>query len=195
MVDVGANVGQYATELRRSGYTGRIHSIEPLSGPYADLERAASQDPRWTTQRAAVGASFGSLTINVSAWSIFSSALQVNQAAIAANAGAEFVSTEAAVMSTLDMIVDEQASNSVAVKIDVQGYERNVLEGATSTLGRVRVLEMELAPCPVYDGQILLAEALERLASEGLVLSLVQNLLPEPGSGRALQFNGVFVRV
>ena len=59
-----------------------------------------------------------------------------------------------------------------------------MLEGAEGALAKARLVELELLPTPMYDGQMLLREALDRMTSAGLVLSLTENLMPEPGSGR-----------
>ena len=76
----------------------------------------------------------------------------------------------------------------LALKIDVQGFERSVLAGASQSLRDCRVVEMELSPQAIYEGQMLLPEAVERMTAAGLELSLIENLFPEPGSGRSLQF-------
>src|SRR5271163_4949912 len=67
MLDVGANSGQFARELRREGYAGTIVSFEPLSQAHADLARAASRDSHWTVMpRMALGDAAGRAAINVS---------------------------------------------------------------------------------------------------------------------------------
>ena len=45
--DVGANVGQYGTRLRRLGYRRRIESFEPIPTAYKRLEETASSDRLW----------------------------------------------------------------------------------------------------------------------------------------------------
>ena len=77
MLDVGANSGQFAASLRDAGYQGRIVSFEPLSGAFADLERAAASDPLWSCINLALGEENCTAVINVSANSYSSSLLGV----------------------------------------------------------------------------------------------------------------------
>lgn len=193
LVDVGANTGQYASAARRDGFVGEVISIEPLAGAYCRLEAAAAGDPRWTTIRSAVGAASGTVTMRVSEDSVFSSVLPATGDALAASATAQTVGEEVVPLAPLDALVPVGEVATV-VKIDVQGFEREVLDGAVETIGRAVLVEMEMSPRPVYAGQMLMAEALARMSDAGFVLALTENLLPEP-SGASLQFNGVFRRV
>jgi hypothetical protein len=80
------------------------------------------------------------------------------------------------------------------LKIDVQGYERAVLDGAAATLGQFRAVRTELSLVPLYDGQPLLAQMVEYLAGQGLDLWLIEPGFSEPVTRRLLQLDGVFVR-
>src|SRR6266487_3917241 len=64
-IDVGANKGQYATELREYGFTGPIVSFEPLAGAHTALAAAAADDPLWTTHQTALGDTVGQVQLNV----------------------------------------------------------------------------------------------------------------------------------
>ena len=91
VVDVGANVGQYADSLRELGYRGEIWSFEPLASAYAELERRSQGDSSWRATRTAVGAREGELQLHVSQSSIFSSALPVLDSAVSASPDARSV--------------------------------------------------------------------------------------------------------
>jgi hypothetical protein len=79
VLDVGANDGGYALELRHGGYRGRIWSYEPLHEAFADLDRAAAGDHLWKTANCACGAKAGSAKINVAKNSASSSLLPMLQ--------------------------------------------------------------------------------------------------------------------
>lgn len=194
LVDVGANVGQYAKAARRAGYGGTLVSIEPLGSAFEQLQSAAADDPQWEVVRSAVGATAGSLTLHVSKGSIFSSALRILDNAVAADGNAKQIGDEEVSLVTLDEVLAGRDYAGLAVKIDVQGFERDVLDGAERSLSVAKVVEMELSPRPVYEGQMLMEESLRRMADAGFVLSLSENLLRDQVSGRCLQFNGIFTR-
>ena len=195
LVDVGANVGQYARTVRRAGYHEKIVSFEPASSAFSELAARTAKDPLWHSHQIAVGSSNGSLMMNLSEGSIFNSPLNISQGGVSASPNAKIVGTEEVLVRTLDDLLESlSVTLPLAVKVDVQGFEREVLEGARETLQSAQLIELELSPTPIYDGQMILQEALDRMSSAGFVLSLTENLLPQPDTGRALQFNGIFVR-
>ncbi len=65
VIDVGANRGQYARALRRTGYKGWIVSFEPVLLDYEALVEAAARDPRWTVHQLALGDCDGTIEMNV----------------------------------------------------------------------------------------------------------------------------------
>lgn len=195
LLDIGANVGQYALDARASGYAGRIISFEPLAGPFAELAVAADRDPRWTCERSAVGSEPGELTMQVSENSVFSSALPATSAMTDADPAARAVSTEVVPVTTLDEVVAGVATTGrFAVKIDVQGFEGQVLAGGAEALSRAALVEVEMALTPVYDGQIMVRDVVNQMYEDGFELANVENLMPDYATGRALQINGIFVR-
>ena len=77
VLDVGANEGQYASRLRKNGFSGRIISFEPLSTAFEVLQRACDHDNSWSCHGYAIGEKRGKATINISANSMSSSLLPV----------------------------------------------------------------------------------------------------------------------
>jgi FkbM family methyltransferase len=192
LIDVGANIGQYGRELRRHGYKGAITSFEPLPAAFADLQQIAADDPRWRCEQTAVGESAGTLVMNVASHDIFSSARSLTRRNLAADPQTRTIATQEVPVATLDDLVGPM--NGLAVKIDVQGYEDQVVAGGQRTLSSASLIEMELSLTSLYEGQWLIEEALSELRHMGFELALTENIMPDAMIGRALQLNGLFVK-
>jgi FkbM family methyltransferase len=198
VLDVGANDGQYGRELRdHVGYTGRIISFEPMQAAHASLSGAAATDPLWqVAPRTAVGAREGTVMLNIAGNSASSSILPMLDAHASAAPESRYVGTEEVALQTLDSLAAPYfASESVAfLKIDTQGYESDVLDGATRTLERVAGLQLELSLVPLYAGQQLMPELMARVGASGFELWALSPAFVDPGSGRLLQLDAVFFR-
>src|SRR5262249_33665755 len=94
VVDVGANIGQYAESLRKDGYAGWIVSAEPVGAVHEALAERAAGDRRWKTLNVAFGERDGQAEINVSKASVFSSIRRQLPAATAFMAEARVVRCE-----------------------------------------------------------------------------------------------------
>lgn len=194
--DVGANAGQYATFLRDAGYRGTIVSFEPLAQPARALGARAARDPRWLVEQVALGARPGQVSVHVAGNSYSSSVLPMLDAHLAAAPESHYVGAESATMSTVDDMVarHQPVLRRTLLKIDVQGYEWEVLTGAAGTLPSVAAVQVELSLVPLYSGQRLMADIVDRLTDAGLELWSLEPGFRDPRDGRMLQCDGVFVR-
>jgi len=197
VLDVGANVGQFASELRLSGYRGRIISFEPILRAHRRLIRKAAGDPNWTVaSRMAIGNCNGNVNLHVAGDSVSSSVLEMLDVLVAAAPDSIYVEDESVPMHTLDSVEAEYVKEQdvLFLKADVQGYESEVLEGAQKLLPRVAGMHLELALVPCYKGQPAFSEVMKRLASWGFSLwSLSEGTMDEE-TGRQLQVDAVFFR-
>ncbi len=167
--DVGANVGQFATSLRGKGYTGQIESFEPVASVFNTLAEAARSDPRWNVHNLALGTEPGKATINISDSSVFSSLLPTTNAATAFAETAASRRTEEIEVSTLDHFASLMAGANTLLKIDTQGFEKQVLLGAKSTLSSIKGVLMELPIIQLYEGNWQFHEAIAFMAEAGFV--------------------------
>src|SRR5882757_401099 len=95
VLDIGANVGQFASNLRQLGYPGPIVSFEALPDVYEQLVRNSSSDPRWTVApRAALGSRADTIEINVAANTASSSLLPMRQLHLEAAPQSAYVGRE-----------------------------------------------------------------------------------------------------
>jgi FkbM family methyltransferase len=197
VLDVGANAGQFGRDLRSMGYRGRIVSFEPLSSAHAQLVQAARGDAAWTVHpRCAVGDRDGEVTINVSGNSVSSSLLPMTQAHETAARSSAYVGTEQVPLARLDSLAETYLARARApfLKIDTQGFEWAVLDGAGKLLPHLRGVLCELSLVHLYEGQHLWLDVIQRLEAEGLRTWAVQPGFTDQRDGRTLQLDAIFFR-
>lgn len=195
--DVGANIGQFSQSLRAAGYRGRLVSFEPQLIAHTQLLRVSQEDVQWKiAPRVAVGEHEGEIDINVAGNSFSSSALEMLDSHSKAAPGSAYVGSERVRLSRLDTLApDYMRPDTVPfIKIDTQGYEDKVLNGATELLGRVSGLQLELSFVPLYEGQQLFDALVERLRALGFSIWAIWPGLCDPRSGRMLQVDAIFFR-
>jgi FkbM family methyltransferase len=144
---VGANAGQFAHRLRRDlGFEDRICCFEPLSVPFRSLQSRSAEDPDWQAFNFALGDVEGSATINVAANSESSSLLEMLPSHVEAAPRSRFVDTEDVEIRTLDAIFDDlcRSGEDVYLKIDTQGFEGRVLQGADRSLPKIDTVQVEM---------------------------------------------------
>lgn len=194
--DVGAARGAYGKELRDFGYEGAIVSFEPLADAYARLIRTRGDDRQWKTHQCALGSRTEKAEINVASNSDSSSMLPLAAAHVAAAPHVGYVGTEVVEVERLDVLAPEhlEPNSRAFLKLDTQGFERQVLEGAEQTLKRCVGLQLELSFVSLYDGGMLVDEAVAMAYSAGFHLVGLDPGFADP-DGQVLQADGVFFRV
>lgn len=193
VIDVGANVGQYASKLRREGFKGQILSVEPLPDAFIRLQQAMNSDVNWQGVNAAAGPCRTTMTLNVSADSVCSSLLSPSQVLLDAIPSAKIVQAITVDVIPLDEL-DYPKFASMWLKLDVQGFEKQALEGARSILKRVRVLELELGLKPSYNASYTVEDAIPDLQAMGFSLVSIGRGVSDPNSGQLIDADMLFER-
>lgn len=201
VVDVGANDGTFGRTLRSYGFSGELVSFEPLATPFASLAKRADADGKWEVHQFALGDQSGELEIHIAGNDAASSSvLPMLERHLQAAPESAYVGVQKATVRRLDDVVSireaETLGRRVYVKVDVQGYEKSVLQGAQSTLASSALigLQLELSLQPLYDGAMLWQEAIDYVSSRGFTLAAVLPGFSDFATGHSLQFDGVFVR-
>jgi FkbM family methyltransferase len=193
VIDVGANRGEYARELRDHGYGGRIVSLEPSSRAFPELSTRCARDPRWEARRLAAWDEDGSIQLGIA--DTFSSAMPVEPRLATLFPEAVPARVEAAPATRLDTAgLALPDGGRTLLKLDVQGGEHRALAGATGILDRVTMIETELSVTPLYRGQPLLSDIVCLLDSQGYQLLTLDPILRDRITGEHLQFDGLFAR-
>ncbi len=174
VVDVGARTGEFGSWLRRNGYQGRIVSFEPVAANFRRLSERASSDTSWQTYRMALGSSEGTGSINVTGGTQFSSFRRPSHyAQTVFGSEASISSVEDVKVGTLDSVWDEAIGTGAAtyLKTDTQGWDHEVVRGASEALRHVVAVQMEVSLKAVYDESPPLEESLRLLRDLGFSVS------------------------
>jgi FkbM family methyltransferase len=195
ILDIGANGGQWASEVRAGGYRGRIVSFEPGREAFELLQRAAADDPEWETHQVAVGDRAGTAILNLTSNSVSSSLLTLSERQVAADPRSAVVGAEPVNVVRLDGVPDlVRPTDRILLKADVEGGELGVLEGAGVLLAQTRLLELELSAVPLREGQPLLGEIVHWCEREGFALTGIEVSFRDRATGDLLSANGFFRR-
>jgi FkbM family methyltransferase len=195
VIDVGAHAGEYARNLRASGYRGRIVSFEPVESQFRRLATTAAGDDAWGCENKAAGSRAGTATINVSGNDGFSSSLlAMAEAHERAVGDSRYQRTEAIEVVALDQVLGRrrQRAGDTYLKVDTQGYEHEVIAGASDTLRGCLAVELELSLTPLYAGQLLIGEMIELMRRHGFQPTHLEPEFIDPNSRELLQVNGLF---
>ena len=197
IIDVGANTGIYGCEVRSTGFKEKVVSFEPLREVFEKLKSKAKADANWQVFNYALGADNGSQFINVSANSHSSSILDILDTHTKAEATASYVGKEEIQIRTLDSLFDELKENAkeIFLKIDTQGFELSVLEGAAQSLPYINTIQLEMSLQPLYTGQALYDDLMEFLHNSGYRLIDIEPGFADLENGTLFQFDGTFRRI
>lgn len=198
IVDVGANIGQFAQKLLWLAPHLPVLSVEPQQSAHHTLTERAATNPRWiVAERCAIGRNVGTASINLAENSYSSSLYKITDTHIEAADNSRTSGIEDVPLRALPDVLHSIPSATdcqIGLKIDTQGYELEVLEGSVNILNRIPVILCELSLAPLYEGAPSLQEMLFWFEKHGYRMV---GLFPEfyhSGRPEMLQVNGIFVR-
>jgi FkbM family methyltransferase len=195
LFDIGANTGQYSSKLRNLGYKNGIISFEPLTKVFEILEKTARKDGNWIVNNYALGDEDGEGIINISGHSDNSSIQDMTSNYLESAPVLKYVGKQKIEIKKLDSIFNSYVKheNKVMIKIDTQGYEKNVLDGAIESLSRISIIQLEMSIVQLYKDEMLFMNMINYIESKGFQLYSLENGSYNRNSGQLLQVDGIFV--
>lgn len=198
VLDIGANKGQFAMSLLEHNYSGKIVSFEPTNNVYNKLLRNAKNYINWTIhERTAVGEKCGETVINIAGNDAASSSiLSMNEKHEESAPEANYIGSESVKLITIDNIFDDyfHANDKCLLKIDVQGYEDQVLMGMIFSLSKVYAVKLECSLVSLYEGDKTFEHYFNFFKENGFELYDLETGFSNPITGQLLQFDAFFVR-
>lgn len=170
VIDVGANVGQFGLDIRRHGFEGLIVSYEPVQETFESLSKTIRKYQPWKAFQLGLGASESERTINVSGNSgLSSSILRMGSLHLKNFPDSGTVAKQNISISTIDKQLEdlELKAHEIMLKLDVQGYESEVLKGASLSLSRIPLCYLEVSLIPLYEGEDSFLPILSQLSKFG----------------------------
>jgi FkbM family methyltransferase len=176
VLDVGANEGQYGRMLREHGYEAWIVSFEPGRAAFARLAAEAECDPRWRVVPVALGARDERRPLAVTNVTQLSSFRKLSGYGAAEFPGAsEVVGEEEVEIRTLngswEQLRADVPSTRPFLKLDTQGWDLEVLQGADRVLSHLVGIQLEASLVPIYEQTPTLPETVERVTALGFGLT------------------------
>lgn len=151
--DGGANQGQWAFRLRKNNPEINIISFEPVKQAFNKLVENSKNDPNWVAHNVALGKEAGTAKINLANNDFMSSSILAPSNHLSSFPNVEFSDYEEINVVRLDSLSEKFDFNCSLLKLDVQGFEFEVLNGASNLLDKVALIELETAFRPMYTGE------------------------------------------
>jgi FkbM family methyltransferase len=200
VLDVGANTGQYRSFVRYNvGFGGPAVSFEPVPQFAAALSEAAAHDPLWSVRNEALGSTDGVATINVMQSGVFSSFLSPLHTEFVGYLDSNVVANRIEVpMRRLDDIFRDLKRDfgfeRPFLKLDTQGFDLAVLEGASESLSQIPAIQTELSWVPIYDKMPPASEVIRYLELRDFRIAGSYRTAPTGYPTQMLESDGYFVR-
>jgi len=195
VIDVGANVGQFAVASARIFPDVTVHSFEPEPTSLDKLRLNVRNLGCVHIYPVALGKESGEIMFHVNSHSHSSSILSLGKVHRAAFPRARQIYDIKVAMSKLDQelaVVSLEAP--VLLKLDVQGYELQVLEGASDTLRKVDYVLLETSFRPMYEGERTFMTVVRAMEGNGFEFLRPIAWLDDPRNGEVLQMDALFAR-
>lgn len=187
ILDVGANEGQFAEKIRKYFPSTKIDSFEPLEVCFTKLKQNFEKDKNFKAHHFALGNENNTIMINMNESLPSSSILEMTEIHHKNYPSTYKSSSKEIDVKRLDdcnNIVDK--NDKLLLKIDVQGYELNVLKGSINSLKFIKVIIVEYMYEKLYEGQSEFDELNDFLKSHNFVFSGIYDQELSPINGKPI---------
>jgi len=194
IIDVGANEGQFVDKIAGVFPDACIHCFEPIKSVYEQLTARFYGNKNLITYNFGLGETSEERMIHLNEYSPSSSLLDMLDLH---KTNFDFaVKSEPACISLkrLDDVFTSPPTSPVLLKIDVQGYEMNVLKGGDRVARAADVVIIETTFTPLYKDQPLFAEIYDYFVARGFRYAGNIEQLISPKNYQILQADAVFIK-
>ncbi len=194
LLDVGANIGEFSTLMKQILPDLKIYCFEPLKDCFLQLQLIKEKYSNIKLFKIGLGEINEEKIINHNEFAPSSSLLKATNKSINAFPYTSKSIEEKIKICTLDSLQDEIIfEKNILLKIDVQGYEKQVLLGAKTVLPKIAVIIIELSIEELYEGQPLFDEIYNFLKENSFRYVGNYDQMFDPRNGKVLQVDSIFI--
>jgi FkbM family methyltransferase len=196
LIDIGANIGRFSATFHALVPQGRIFAFEPLPHCYEQSVKLLANIPAAKVFNCGLGSSTSEMEMFASRFSPSSSLLQMGKTHIEAFPDSHDESTKVrVVIRKLDDVMQALPLGvNAMVKIDVQGFEKEVILGGPETLKKAKFVLVEVSYEELYQNQPLFQDINKMMVGLGFTYSGTMAQLQHPVDGRFLDADCLYVR-
>lgn len=196
VIDVGANVGQFAVAASKLFENSVVYPIEPDPLVVKLLRKNVGEVTAKNIINTAIGEKEGSAVFHVNSDPQVSSLLELGADRVESYPDSKVVKEIAVEVNTLDTLFSEVAlQEPILLKIDVQGFEDKVIKGATQLLKRVSWILIEVSFSELYEGESSFESIRVLLLSVGFEFIKPMNFHVSPKTGEIIEMDALFKRI
>lgn len=193
VIDIGGGLGQYASKIRKVLPKARIITFEVQPSAIEAIKKRMANDHAFDLHHIALSNFNGTTKFNVSSNSGSSSLLPMAQLHKDAYPVSEQITEITVECKRLDdMMKPGEVEKKILLKLDVQGAEKIVLEGAQRMLSETDFIFCEINFVELYQGCVLADDLIEFLNRQGFRLIGIENVSLHPANGTFLQADAWF---
>lgn len=196
VLDIGANQGQFAEKLIQYGYNKKIVSFEPIKYIHNKLLNKSKNYNNWQIyKKCAFGKSKGFKFLNISENTVSSSFMDINKAHIKVEPRARYTRKEKINLITLnDYFKKKQFKNkNIFIKIDTQGYEKNIILGGAKILKNITGVMLEVSIIKVYKKEETYLGMIALMEKMGFTVWSIERGFTNKKTGQVLQMDIIFI--
>ena len=195
LIDVGASMGDFIGQMKTVKKDLIVYAFEPIPSVYNQLTERFRSDTNCTCYNFAVGDQDGTVQFHANDYTYSSSVLPMTNAHLKEFPYTRNVSMINCEMRRLDSVLhSSNLQKPIFIKIDVQGFELQVLNGARDILLNADYVLIEVSFVQLYEGQPLFDEINSHLNQLGLFYSGNVEQLISKSNGKILQADALYCR-
>ena len=195
VLDIGANIGEFSKEIREILEKTKIYSFEPIKDCFDKLNETMRGDENFQSFNFGLGECDCVIQINKNEYRPSSSIKQMSNNHIISFPHTKNSIKENIIIKKLDDFINKlEITENILTKIDVQGYEREVISGGLETIKKSKVLIIENSFVELYKDQFLFDKIYSKLKEIGFLYYGAIGSKKDPVSGLNLFEDSVFIK-